>query len=463
MQVEFLQTSDKSIEHKIKSCLEWCHTANFGVAYATYKAYTIFQKDFERFLREKNGRLKVLFDVDKMITSPEIIKRFSETPGDCECKIYATPTDATTHDTFHPKFYFFSNDEQYSVIIGSSNFTQGGIQKNIEANVCITGKKGASFDKDIVAYFKKIWENEYAVNVLDHPDFLKDYIEHHKKYSKQNKKTESEQKKLKKALGEKAKALNQKRKQPLSENFAYLLGLLTANGELDFENNELRIFLDRRERGKEQDKGFYHYPEVDSDYRISQKDAHDRDIEKISDRLLDLLIAFSPEDGIPDPEYIKGLKYRITIPLSDNSPLLKELKKYNFQLDNTKIIPRIPPEIANSQNEIIIKSFLKGYCDLKSRIAVSDGIYNTQKGIYSTLRMGIPVSSKYPELLTGLVSLFKQIGIEKTYASNPKKRNREFLIRPNVNDVPYDLMGTHWRRILLKDFQNYINNKKQKT
>jgi len=467
MQVEFLQTSDASVEHKIKSCLEWCHTANFGVAYASYKAYTIFQKDFERFLRQ-NGRLKVLFDVDKVITSPQIIKQFSEIPGDCECKIYATPTDAKTHDTFHPKFYFFSNDIQFSVIIGSSNFTQGGIQKNIEANVCVTGvyakdndgSEDLSFYKDVTGYFKKIWANEYAVNVLDYPDFLKDYIEHHKKHLKQSKKTESDQKKLKEALGKKAKAVNQKRKQPLSENFAYLLGLLTMKGELDLAKNELRILLKRGlvHRGKEHE-GYYHYPEIGSDYKISQKEAHDRDIEKISDRLLDLLIAFSPNDIIDNEKSDNGLSNRIIITFSNNSSLLKELKKYNFQLNKNKIIPRIPTEIVTSDNNII-KYFLKGCCDLQARLSPAGYATPKTNGEYSELRMGLQLP-KNPDLTRGLVALFRKIGID---LGDPNEReNKEHQIRINVNHIPYDLMGTHWRRILLKDFQDYINNRKKKT
>ncbi|SRR6266496_4884064 len=39
--------------------------------------------------------------------------------------------------TFHPKLYLFSNDENALLIVGSSNWSQGGFFSNIEANVLI--------------------------------------------------------------------------------------------------------------------------------------------------------------------------------------------------------------------------------------------------------------------------------------------------------------------------------------
>ena len=39
--------------------------------------------------------------------------------------------------TFHPKVYFFSNDRNAKVIIGSGNLTQGGLFNNYEASIAL--------------------------------------------------------------------------------------------------------------------------------------------------------------------------------------------------------------------------------------------------------------------------------------------------------------------------------------
>lgn len=39
--------------------------------------------------------------------------------------------------TFHPKVYLFSNDKSALFIVGSSNWSGGGLQRNVEANVIV--------------------------------------------------------------------------------------------------------------------------------------------------------------------------------------------------------------------------------------------------------------------------------------------------------------------------------------
>ena len=65
--------------------------------------------------------------------------------------------------TFHPKIYFFSNEEDQKamLIIGSSNLTAGGLVNNVEANVIIEfdlSKEDhlTEFEK-MNNYFNKYW------------------------------------------------------------------------------------------------------------------------------------------------------------------------------------------------------------------------------------------------------------------------------------------------------------------
>ena len=48
-------------------------------------------------------------------------------------------------DVFHPKVYlFYNNDYEWNAIVGSSNLTGGGFERNIECNVQMTSEKDAS-------------------------------------------------------------------------------------------------------------------------------------------------------------------------------------------------------------------------------------------------------------------------------------------------------------------------------
>lgn len=56
--------------------------------------------------------------------------------------------------TFHPKLYFFQTGETAEAIIGSSNFTAGGMGKNWEANINVKGASNSSVFKEILECLK---------------------------------------------------------------------------------------------------------------------------------------------------------------------------------------------------------------------------------------------------------------------------------------------------------------------
>ena len=60
-----------------------------------------------------------------------LLKELSDCPN-VKLYLYNEPTR-----TFHPKLYLFANANEAALIIGSSNWTQGGLQRNVEVNVVL--------------------------------------------------------------------------------------------------------------------------------------------------------------------------------------------------------------------------------------------------------------------------------------------------------------------------------------
>ena len=75
---------------------------------------------------------KMIVGLDFTRTTPTFIKRFISNKKVRFLKLGL--------HTFHPKFYFFYNSpSDWSLIIGSSNFTKGGFGLNMEA--CVLNKQ----------------------------------------------------------------------------------------------------------------------------------------------------------------------------------------------------------------------------------------------------------------------------------------------------------------------------------
>jgi len=88
-------------------------------------------------LRNKNKFSSVTFGLAFCQTDPDLIDRLIGVKN-------AFVADGG-NKTFHPKLYYFRTGDVAEAIIGSSNFTRGGMDKNWEASVHIKGSWNAPF------------------------------------------------------------------------------------------------------------------------------------------------------------------------------------------------------------------------------------------------------------------------------------------------------------------------------
>jgi len=464
MIVDLLQNSDASFYDAIQQSLDWADSTYIGTAYGTYGAFAMLRNPFELFLR-RNGKLRALFDIEEFITEKRLIEELVTIPGDSECKVFIKPNVSSQREwgLYHPKFYLFHNSQSYRVIIGSSNFTLGGIKNNIECNLSLSGKPD-EFCEKLQKFFDDLWNAEYSINVLNHSQLLDAYgsafLTSTKHHAAKNKKLQE----LRKSIGKKASRIIQTNKDVFNPEFAYFLGLISANSKIDLKKRKLVIDLKRglANRGTEHE-GYYCNPDI-SDYKISQIEAHRKDVERICESLTTFFQHLGSNDRI-STQHVDGYHFQVKVEFAKNSVVFEQIRKLHIQSSRGKVIPFIPEKILRSKDIAIIKSFVKGYCVLKSRMSASDGIYKTEDGrkVFSSLRMGISIPHAAAELLHDFQTLLKIIGLETgVNVTDPSHRSRENLIRIDVRNVPYELLGTHWRRIFLKDFVFYINSKKRK-
>ncbi|MFQ5688038.1 MAG: phospholipase D-like domain-containing protein [Candidatus Scalindua sp.] len=458
MKVTILQNSDGSFYKAIEEGLDWADNIYLGVAYANYGAFDSLKSHVQIFLRN-NGKLRALFDIEQFVTEKKLIEELATIPGDSECKVFInTQQDDKSLGYYHPKFYLFHNTETYRVIIGSSNFTLGGLRNNVECNLSIYGTQDELFSY-FLNYFDNLWTAEHSINILNHGDLLDIYQKAFQKNTKADQAKAKNLQKLRSKIQTKAGHIVQSKKVILNEEFAYLLGLISANSKFKIKERKLTIDLHRGLANKGKPfEGHYHNPDI-SDYKISQYDAHKKDVDRITENLKLLIKQLETRDRLSS-EHIDGYHFQIHLRFDKDSVILREILNLNLVIQRGKVVSFVPESIIESNKKIII-SFLKGYCDLKSRISVSDGIYDTRKRMYGLLRMGISLPHNAAQLMEQFLDLFKKIGVEKgVNATDPSRRSRENLIRIDVRHVPYELIGTHWRRILVNDFVSYMKSKK---
>lgn len=113
------------------------------VAFASYGGVTAFtphvQQNKDRFID-----CKFIVGIDQQGTSKEALEEILS--WDVSSYVYHSKSP----NIFHPKIYIFEGDEDFLVIVGSNNFTEFGLVKNIECSVLITHHKSNSDDRGIL-------------------------------------------------------------------------------------------------------------------------------------------------------------------------------------------------------------------------------------------------------------------------------------------------------------------------
>lgn len=137
-----------AVRKKLKQLIKESKTISIAVAWGHLTPTA------KSLLKHKDKFGKILIGTDFSATQLELVNKLVDVPN--------TYVVQKTPGCFHPKIYYFETDKNASAIVGSSNFTKGGIIKNIEANVFLEGNLGEKV-------FQQIREQLQSYEEYSHP------------------------------------------------------------------------------------------------------------------------------------------------------------------------------------------------------------------------------------------------------------------------------------------------------
>ena len=149
-----------------KELLE-CEEFYFSVAFITQSGL-ICLKEILSQLNKKNIRGYILTTDYLYFTEPRALQelmRFSN----LKIRIY-------TQDNFHTKGYIFKHADYYSLIIGSSNLTQGALKANKEWNLKVNSTEQETVCQEILHEFWLMW----GKSVILTDEWLQNYQKHYR-------------------------------------------------------------------------------------------------------------------------------------------------------------------------------------------------------------------------------------------------------------------------------------------
>jgi HKD family nuclease len=113
---------------------------------------------------QEEGRLKLVVGWDFDGTHPTFLRRFRQS-----LRVKRRAAGAT----FHPKAYLFVKGGRFDAIVGSSNLTRGGFDRNVELNLHVSGFTREPFFKDLDDYVQRQWDGSREISHSEIDEYQK--------------------------------------------------------------------------------------------------------------------------------------------------------------------------------------------------------------------------------------------------------------------------------------------------
>ena len=138
---------------ELKKSLSECKRFYFSVAFINFSGLQLLLDSFNE-LYKKGIKGKIITSTYLNFTEPKALRRIKDF-NNIDLKVFITDNEKG----FHNKVYIFENEDNYKIIIGSSNITQRALKSNIEWNVMIISKRNTEFVEDVLSEYNELWDH----------------------------------------------------------------------------------------------------------------------------------------------------------------------------------------------------------------------------------------------------------------------------------------------------------------
>lgn len=135
MEIALLEA--KTISSRLKTLIEDHDSISIAVAWGELTSVA------KTLIANKAKFDSVLFGLDFSATDPDLIDELVGVANAFVAK--------NRPGCFHPKIFYFQSGNEAEAIVGSANFTHGGLGKNLEASVHVKGAADETFFKQVRA------------------------------------------------------------------------------------------------------------------------------------------------------------------------------------------------------------------------------------------------------------------------------------------------------------------------
>ena len=165
-QYELIANGEEKIVTRLRKYFEDCDEFIISVAFITMGGISLFLEELKN-LENKGIKGKILTGDYLTFTEPKALKKLLSYKN-IDLKV-------ATNRKHHTKAYFFRKENIWTLIVGSSNLTQGALTVNFEWNIKVNSLENGKIVKSVLETFNREFDNLKTLTVEDIENYQKKY------------------------------------------------------------------------------------------------------------------------------------------------------------------------------------------------------------------------------------------------------------------------------------------------
>jgi HKD family nuclease len=161
LEFQLVENSRRVVADALEEVFAGADSARVAVAYARDSG--LEQCSGLRRLAAQGAEVRFLAGVDFQLTDLRTLDNLGKGPG-VEARVYWLST-LQGRKNFHPKLYLGVAGREVRALVGSSNFTSGGLRSNVEANLLLRGTVDEAPAKDLLKFHEDLWRSPLALTI----------------------------------------------------------------------------------------------------------------------------------------------------------------------------------------------------------------------------------------------------------------------------------------------------------
>ncbi|WP_419763729.1 MAG: DEAD/DEAH box helicase [Arcobacter sp.] len=159
MNTLIINGSNSNFYTHLTKLLRTCKSYYFSVAFINFSGVQLLLDSLE-FCQKNQIKGKILTSTYLNFTQPKALEKLLEYEN-IELRIY----DTNHHQKgFHTKAYIFEFEDDYKILLGSSNITASAFKSSVEWNIKTISKKDDVFTSEILNEFEFLFKQSFEVN-----------------------------------------------------------------------------------------------------------------------------------------------------------------------------------------------------------------------------------------------------------------------------------------------------------